>query len=66
VASLNALSICFAKEDSAVNKLKHDMSFSPKKCSSQSSAVLPSKNLKLEESPLEELYGHSSDGFGLV
>jgi hypothetical protein len=55
--SLNALSICFAKEDSDVSKLKHGMSFSPKKCSSQSPAVLPSKILKIKEYPLEELYG---------
>ncbi|WJX25684.1 hypothetical protein P8452_14700 [Trifolium repens] len=45
--SLNALSICFAKEDSDVSKLKHGMSFSPKKCSSQSPAVLPINKSKV-------------------
>jgi hypothetical protein len=64
--SLNALSICFAKEDSDVSKLKHGMSFSPKKCSSQSPAVLPSKILKIEESPLQELFGHTSDVMDLA
>ncbi|GAU13195.1 hypothetical protein TSUD_303260 [Trifolium subterraneum] len=66
VSSLNASSIFFAKEDSPVNKLKHDLSISPKKCSSQSPAVLPSKILKIEESPLQELYGHSSDVMDLA
>jgi hypothetical protein len=66
VSLLNASSICFAKEDSAVSKLKHDLSFSPKKCSSQSPAVLPSKILKIEESPLQELFGHTSDVMDLA
>ncbi|CAJ2641572.1 unnamed protein product [Trifolium pratense] len=66
VSSLKASSIWFAKEDSAVSKLRHDLSFSPKKCSGESPAVLPSKILKIEESPLQELYGHSSDVMDLA
>lgn len=60
VSSLNASSICYAKEVSAVSKLKHGVSFSSKKYC-QSPVVVPSKILKIEESPLQELYGHSSD-----
>ncbi|CAK8567890.1 unnamed protein product [Lathyrus sativus] len=60
VSSLNASSICYAKQASAVSKLKHGVSFSSKKCC-QSPVVVPSKILKIEESPLQELYGHSSD-----
>jgi len=66
VSSLKASSICFAKEDTDISKLKHDMSFSPKKCSSKTPAVLPRKILKIEESPLQELYGHSSDVMDLA
>lgn len=66
VSSLKASSICFAKEDSDISKLKHDMSFSPKKWSSKTPAVLPRKILKIEESPLQELYGHSSDVMDLA
>ncbi|CAI8598862.1 unnamed protein product [Vicia faba] len=65
VSSLNASSICYAKEASAVSKLKHGVPFSSKKCC-QSPLVLPSKILKIEESPLLELYGHSSDVMDLA
>ncbi|XP_020203612.1 uncharacterized protein LOC109789136 isoform X2 [Cajanus cajan] len=63
VTSLNTSSICFTAEDSAVSKVKHS---SQKNHSSQSFIVLPSKILKIEESPLHEFYGHASDVLDLA
>lgn len=65
VSSLNTSSICFAAEDSAFSKVKYD-TCSPMKHSSRSLIVLPNKILKIEESPLQMLYGHSSDVMDLA
>ncbi|CAJ1974685.1 unnamed protein product [Sphenostylis stenocarpa] len=66
VTSLNTSSICFNAEDSAVSQVKHGSSCSRKKPSSQSFVVLPNKILKIEESPLHEFYGHTSDVLDLA
>lgn len=66
VMSLNASSICFTARDSAASKVKHDISSSQKKPSNQSFIVLPNKIFTIEESPLQEFYGHSSDVMDLA
>ncbi|XP_027942673.1 WD repeat-containing protein 44-like [Vigna unguiculata] len=66
VTSLNTSSICFNAEDSAVSKVKHGSSGSQQKHSSQSFVVLPNKILKVEESPLHEFCGHTSDVLDLA
>ncbi|XP_004502913.2 uncharacterized WD repeat-containing protein C3H5.08c-like, partial [Cicer arietinum] len=66
VSSPNALSICFAAEDSVVNKLKDDISFSEKKQLRRPPVVLPNRILKIDESPTQELYGHSNDVMDLA
>ncbi|TKY73855.1 WD repeat-containing protein [Spatholobus suberectus] len=66
VTSLNTSSICSTAEDSAVSKMKNGISCSQKKHSSQSFIVLPNKIFKIEESPLQEFYGHTSDVLDLA
>lgn len=57
---------CFDAEDSLVSKVKQDMFYSWKKQSSHNSIVLPNKIFQIEESPLQEFYGHSSDVLDLA
>ncbi|XP_054807304.1 uncharacterized protein LOC129309671 [Prosopis cineraria] len=57
---------CFNAEDSLVSKVKQDVFCSWKKQSSQHYLVLPSKVFQIEESPLQEFYGHSSDVLDLA
>ncbi|XP_027334822.1 vegetative incompatibility protein HET-E-1-like isoform X2 [Abrus precatorius] len=66
VTSLSTSSISFTAEDSAVSRAKHDISCSRKKPSSQSFIALPNKISNIEESPLQEFYGHSSDVLDLA
>ncbi|KAJ1378267.1 WD40/YVTN repeat-like-containing domain superfamily [Sesbania bispinosa] len=66
VTSLNTSSICFTAENSAIGKVKHDISCSQKKHSSQSFTVLPNKIFNIDESPLQEFYGHSGDVIDLA
>ncbi|BAT79216.1 hypothetical protein LR48_Vigan04g135900 [Vigna angularis] len=66
VTLLNTSSICFNAQDSAVSKVKHGSSGSQQQQSSQSFVVLPNKILKVEESPLHEFYGHTSDVLDLA
>ncbi|KAI4317125.1 hypothetical protein L6164_025027 [Bauhinia variegata] len=47
--------------DSFISKVTEDISSSWKKRSSQPHIFLPKKVLQLEETPLHEFYGHSSD-----
>ncbi|KAI4345116.1 hypothetical protein L6164_012273 [Bauhinia variegata] len=46
---------------SFISKVKQDISYSWKKQSSQAPIFLPNKVLQIEETPLQEFYGHSSD-----
>lgn len=66
VVSLDTSSICFSTEDSTASKVKHDNTYPWKKHSSQSFIFLPNKIFQIEESPLQEFYGHSSDVLDLA
>ncbi|KAF1865062.1 hypothetical protein Lal_00004436 [Lupinus albus] len=61
VVSLDTSSDYFITDDSIISKVKHDISCSQRKNSSQSLNALPNKILQIEESPLQEFYGHSGD-----
>ncbi|CAL0306652.1 unnamed protein product [Lupinus luteus] len=61
VISLDTSSICFTTEDSTASKLKCENSYHQKKLSNQSFIFLPNKVFQIEESPLQEFYGHFSD-----
>ncbi|OIW15356.1 hypothetical protein TanjilG_26729 [Lupinus angustifolius] len=66
VVSLDTSGACFSTDDSIISKVKHDISCSQRKNSSQSLNVLPNKILQIEESPLQEFYGHSGDVLDLA
>ncbi|KAI9108718.1 hypothetical protein K1719_020365 [Acacia pycnantha] len=58
---------CFNAEASVVTKVKQDMFCSWKKQSGQRNClVLPNKVFQIEESPMQEFYGHSSDVLDLA
>ncbi|XP_019462813.1 PREDICTED: WD repeat-containing protein 44-like [Lupinus angustifolius] len=66
IISRDTSSICFTTEDSTASKVKHDNSYPWKKHSSQSFIFLPNKIFQIEEPPLQEFYGHSSDVLDLA
>ncbi|KAE9608706.1 putative transcription factor WD40-like family [Lupinus albus] len=66
VVSMETSSFRFSAEDSIVSKVKHDISCSQRKNSSNSLNVLPNKILQIEDSPLQEFYGHSGDVLDLA
>ncbi|KAK7247556.1 hypothetical protein RIF29_42441 [Crotalaria pallida] len=66
VISLDTSRISFKPEDSTASKGKHDKPYPRKKHSSQSFIFLPNKIFQIEESPLQEFYGHSSDVLDLA
>ncbi|OIV96982.1 hypothetical protein TanjilG_31873 [Lupinus angustifolius] len=66
VVSMETSSFRFSEEDSIISKVKHDISCSQRKNSSYSFNVLPNKILQIEESPLQEFYGHSGDVLDLA
>ncbi|KAE9604154.1 hypothetical protein Lal_00001603 [Lupinus albus] len=65
VLSLDTSGVCFSAHDSITREVKHDIC-SQRKNSSQSLKVLPKKILQIEESPLQEFYGHSGDVLDLA
>ncbi|KAJ1412942.1 WD40/YVTN repeat-like-containing domain superfamily [Sesbania bispinosa] len=67
VTSLDTSSICFTTEGSAASrKVKLGNSFHWKKHSSQPFIFLPNSIFQIEESPLQEFFGHSSDVLDLA
>ncbi|KAE9584223.1 putative transcription factor WD40-like family [Lupinus albus] len=66
VISLDTSSICFTTEDSTASKLKFENSYHQKNLSNQSFIFLPNKVFQIEESPLQEFYGHFSDVLDLA
>ncbi|CAL0305287.1 unnamed protein product [Lupinus luteus] len=66
VVSLDTSSVCFSADDNIIREVKHDISCSQRKKSSPSLNVLPKKILQIEESPLQEFYGHSGDVLDLA
>ncbi|KAK7358848.1 hypothetical protein VNO77_00788 [Canavalia gladiata] len=66
VIPLDTSSICFTTEDTTSgSRVKHDKT-SRKKHSSQSFLFLPNSIFQIEESPLQEFFGHSSDVLDLA
>ncbi|CAL0327578.1 unnamed protein product [Lupinus luteus] len=66
IVSLDTSSDCFSSDDNIISKVKHDISCSQRKNSSQSLNAFPNKILQIEESPLQEFYGHSGDVLDLA
>nr|KYP67836.1 WD repeat-containing protein 44 [Cajanus cajan] len=67
VISMNKSNICFTPEDSTSNiKVECDSSSPWEKHPSQPFVFLPNSIFQIEESPLQELFGHSSDVLDLA
>lgn len=67
VTSLDRSGICFTTEDSTSNgKVEYDNSSPWKKHSSQPFIFLPNCIFQIEESPVQEFFGHSSDVLDLA
>ncbi|XP_019434531.1 PREDICTED: WD repeat-containing protein 44-like isoform X2 [Lupinus angustifolius] len=66
LVSLDTSSVCFGADDSIIWEVKHGISCSQRKNSSQSLNVLPKNILQIEESPMQEFYGHSGDVLDLA
>ena len=67
VTSLDKSSICSTTEDSTSNsKVECDNSSPRNKHSSQPFIFLPNSIFQIEESPLQEFFGHSSDVLDLA
>ncbi|KAL3021049.1 hypothetical protein AAZX31_05G177200 [Glycine max] len=67
VTSLDKSSICFTPEDStSKSKVECDNSSPRKKHSSQPFIFLPNSVFQIEESPLQEFFGHSNDVLDLA
>ncbi|WVZ24526.1 hypothetical protein V8G54_003070 [Vigna mungo] len=67
VTSLDKSSICFTSKDSTSNRKVERKNTSPKKKNSyQPFIFLPNSIFQIEESPLQEFFGHSSDVLDLA
>ncbi|KAI9113873.1 hypothetical protein K1719_015124 [Acacia pycnantha] len=66
VISMDTSSICFNAEDTTTSKVKQEISCSWRRKSNISFMALPNKVLQIEESPLQEFFGHTSDVLDLA
>ncbi|XP_028766042.1 uncharacterized protein LOC114723953 [Neltuma alba] len=67
IISMDTSSICFDAEDiNSTSKVKQEISCSWRKKSNISFMALPNKVLQIEESPLQEFFGHISDVLDLA
>ncbi|KAK4256779.1 hypothetical protein QN277_006460 [Acacia crassicarpa] len=66
VISMDTSSLCFNAEDTTASKVKQEISCSWRSKSNISFMALPDKVLQIEESPLQEFFGHTSDVLDLA